>query len=66
LQGPIQTTDDHGPLNPSAVAGLRGLDLGEEAVDLGVAGFGLDREGIGERFDVGCGRAGVLAGAGDP
>ena len=43
---------------------LGGLDVGQKAADFGLEAFGLDRERVGERLDVGRGCAGVGGGAG--
>src|SRR5450432_1472986 len=53
------------PPEPRSAFGLSGLDVAEEAVDLGIEAFGFDRERIGERLDLGGGGAGVLGGTGD-
>src|SRR6266702_852034 len=44
---------------------LCGLDVGEEAADLAIEAFGLLRERVGERLDVGRGGASVTRGAGE-
>jgi len=51
--------------DPSPAWGSGRLDVAQEAADLGIEAFGLDRERIGEALDVGRGGAGVLGGAGD-